>query len=344
MAKKVFKNRQGILIKLQKNDITALGEATPLPGFSSETSKDVVDQIKTLKKPITNLFSSSFSMDDIEKIGIENRLSPSLHFALFTAGASLLAQQNRQSLHHFLYNENTNSIPLNAVADLNTVDIVRAVSQHIDEGFQTLKIKAGNDAHKLLSQLQKIRKRHPHIKIRIDANQSWSLSKALSTFDKLESLNIEYCEEPLAKPTFQSLNKLKGYSSVPIALDESLVNTFVPDKAFEIADVLIIKPMTLGPITVDTFNEILSKKKTSEMVFTSSLEGSVGRLMTATIAAGLGSKNKAHGIATGGLFETDFWNDDSLINNGNFNLPNAQELKALMNIDIESLPLKKVES
>ncbi|MDZ7714701.1 MAG: hypothetical protein U5J95_00660 [Balneolaceae bacterium] len=56
-------------------------------------------------------------------------------------------------------------------------------------------------------------------------------------------------------------------------------------------------------------------------VFTSSLESGIGRMMTATLASGLGAKQTAHGLATGSLLTMDVWDDGTYINNGRFTMP-----------------------
>jgi o-succinylbenzoate synthase len=337
-SKETFNCRQGVIIRLQKDGITAMGEAAPLPGFSRETHQNVLKEIKIIKEPVSNFLSSSFLLGDLDNFLAEHTPSPSLQFCLFTICSFFLAQQGKMSLHQFLFNNKTSCIPINAVVDLNNETVVDTVNKFVSRGFETIKIKAGQDEQKLIKQLAIIRSKYPHIKLRIDANQSWSLEEALQIFETIEPLGIEYCEEPLMNPGTKSLHSLKEKFNIPIALDESLVKQFAFGEAAEIADVLIIKPMVLGTHSIKRIKEI----KTAKIIYTTSLESAVGRLMTASLAAGLGSKTMAHGLATGHLFINDFWSDQPLIKNGFYQLSHADRLPEYMQTELDSIDVKKL--
>jgi hypothetical protein len=87
--------------------------------------------------------------------------------------------------------------------------------------------------------------------------------------------------------------------------------------------------------------EEIAQERNPKIVFTSSLESGIGRLMTASIAAGLGS-NIAHGLGTGPLLAEDVWRDDQFISDGNYHLPDAEKLTELMNTKLESRPIQKM--
>ena len=85
-----------------------------------------------------------------------------------------------------------------------------------------------------------------------------------------------------------------------------------------------------------------AKQNDTKLVFTTGLESGVGRLMTATLAAGLGTPHAAHGLATGGLLARDIWTDDQFIAKGNFVLPDAEHFSALMNRGLGDLSIQKI--
>jgi hypothetical protein len=68
-----------------------------------------------------------------------------------------------------------------------------------------------------------------------------------------------------------------------------------------------------------SFNKIFETKRLAnthdnEIIFTTSLEGGIGRRITAILASGLGSLKNAHGLATGHLLTADIINRESLSN------------------------------
>lgn len=326
-AGQTFSNRTGVIVLLHKNTSIALGEAAPLPGFSAETTQQVIRQIRANIEPMKQFFNSDFSLSDLNDFLKTHPLAPSLQFCLYTLGTFDLANVKIQSLQQTLFKNSADSIAVNAVIDLAQKNILNTTTSYQEKGFNTIKIKVGADTEKLVAQIQHIREAFSEINIRLDANQSWSIKQALEILNQLEPLEIEYCEEPLANPNRDTLLELKSRTSIPIALDESLAHTFSLLEAATLADVLVIKPMVHGPV-IETLTEI-SDQKNIKIVFTSSLETALGRLMTATLAAGLGSADTAHGLATGGLLAEDLWQYDNFIKNGRYMLPDCSKLIAL---------------
>lgn len=339
-AGQTFSNRSGVIALLEKDGSTTLGEAAPLPGFSTESIQDVIQQVRSNIESITQFFRSDFSLSELEDFLKNQNLAPSLQFCLYTLATTHLALVKDQPLQQTLFNNPVDSIAVNAVIDLTQQDILNSTAMYQEKGFNTIKVKAGTDTQKLVAQIQRIREVFPEIQIRLDANQSWSLNQAIDLFTEIEDFNIEYCEEPLFNPGQDELLELKNRTSVPIALDESLVHALSLTEAATLADALIIKPMVHGPV-IETLKEI-SNQTNAKIVFTSSLENAIGRLMTATLAAGLGTADTAHGLATGGLLAEDLWNDDDFINNGRYTLPGPEKLTTLMKSPLSGITTKRL--
>jgi hypothetical protein len=85
-----------------------------------------------------------------------------------------------------------------------------------------------------------------------------------------------------------------------------------------------------------------AKKHQTKLIFTTSLESGIGRLMTASLAAGLGAPDAAHGLTTGSMLASDIWQDDPFIANGRFTLPDAAQLSALMSSDFSAIINEKI--
>lgn len=341
-AGKHFLHRKGVILQLKKEEIQALGEIAPLPGFSFESFEEVKRQLEGSGKRITDFFHSNFTLNHTIKFIRSHSFYPSVEFGLFTLAATFLAQYKKCTLHSLLSSEASHKIPLNAVIGLQSDNLRTQIDEYVSGGFKTIKIKADKAWDELQSQIEGIRSRYPNIKIRIDANQSWSMDEARRYLHEMENLDIEYCEEPLAYPTANAISILREETHVPIALDESLAHTFSLDKAFEIATVLIIKPMVLGlsAMTKDLLKK--ADKMNTKLVFTSSLDGAVARLLTATLAACFGSPGMAHGLNTGTLLKTDIWSDHTMIKSGHYHLPEAETLPKLMNQDFDKPEYKLI--
>lgn len=341
-ASGVFKNRTGILIQLKKNKITALGEASPLPGFSRESLMQVVDKIQAHKKDIQTYFASSFTLDSTFAFLKKFDSVPSLQFGLFTLSATFLAQQKESSLQQLLFKTDNTSVPVNAVLGAGSRNRLNMINQFVKNGYNTIKLKVDTNFPAFLNLVENIRSQYPELNIRVDANQSWPLDDAISYLSRLRPYQIEYCEEPLQNPDIKSIQELTEHCSTPIALDESVFQHFTISQSFELAPIIICKPMIWGLNYMNDEIKNLADRFETKLVFTTSLESSIGRLMTAALAAGMGNKTLAHGLDTGQMLANDVWTDEQFIKNGHFHLPDAEQLKELMDSELPDLNLQPI--
>lgn len=60
--------------------------------------------------------------------------------------------------------------------------------------------------------------------VRVDANEGWDLEAAIENTRELFRRRVEFCEQPLPHGDAEGLRQLKRVSSLPIVLDESIVD------------------------------------------------------------------------------------------------------------------------
>ena len=116
------------------------------------------------------------------------------------------------------------SLPTSITVGIKDVDeTISEINEYLGMGFNYIKIKLGNDVNEDIRRINIINEKFSNkIKIRIDANQGWSLDDTIKFYD--ETKQIELIEQPL------SVEDLGNYLNFPskikdiIALDESLVN------------------------------------------------------------------------------------------------------------------------
>lgn len=319
---KTYYHREGIILKAQKNETVFWGEAAPLPGFSDYLLTDVIDQLQNMQPEITELVEKNADREERNNFYQKNKFPPSLCFAIDTIASQFLAYQNDKPLLPYLFGDKfTNRIPVNGLTGSRQPNLVLdEVRSLLDAGYQTLKFKVGVNFDQELTTLSNIRSENPSLNIRIDANRSWSTPQALKHLKKLGELNIEYCEEPLAAPSRESLKQLFSRQPVPIALDETVCTGTDLKPLLPYISVLVIKPMVLGSFAKIFATKRLADHHECRTVFTSSLETGIGRMMTVILASGLGSPKIAHGLNTGPLLGKDIWRDKSNIQNGYFSV------------------------
>jgi glucarate dehydratase len=118
--------------------------------------------------------------------------------------------------------------------------------QH-EGGFKVLKLKLGaHHPNEEIPVVQQVREAvGDNIELRIDPNGCWSLGTALRTLNRLESVNLEYAEEPVRSlgpadgtTATHNLRRLRVSSRTPIAADHcyrmDLLTQIIRDDAADI--------------------------------------------------------------------------------------------------------------
>lgn len=322
-----FKTRTGIVLELQDDELTALGEAAPLPGFSLESLEDVSAQLRKYASAIENLLRDDLTLETLQVFHRKNEIYPSLQFALDTLAVDYLSQKAGIPAQDFLFEDPASTLQANAVVSIEEENkTIRQVSEYVDQGYTTIKIKVGKDFENELRILRKVRSSYPKIVLRLDANRAWEPDEAVENLYALEHLDIEYCEEPLAKVTIQNLKNLHKSVSIPLALDESILDVNHIDSIMPFVSAIVLKPMVLGSLSKLFATNRLANSHNNKVIYTTSLESGIGRTMTVILASGLGSRGSAHGLSTGSLLKMDVWNDGTYIDNGSVYLPDRSKL------------------
>jgi len=245
--------RSGIIIRLMDTEQnTGFGEIAPLPGLHSENLETVINllndtSIHVLNNSISDqIVTSNKELSGIFKI---NTFPPSIQFGVSLAVLDLLSNSKRipfYKLFNPIYNK---SVPVNGLLIGTANEILMNTEALIAEGYTTLKIKVGKQS--LDNDIFIVKKvsaiTGEKIKIRLDANQAWSLNEALYFAGEISDVNIEYIEEPLKH--VEELPEFSQISGLPVALDESLTDYDpVTGKFPNWVKAIILKPSVIGDI------------------------------------------------------------------------------------------------
>ena len=138
---------------------------------------------------------------------------------------------------------------------INSVDVMIEKAQDwVNKGFHCLKIKCGMDPDHDIEAVMGIRSAvGSQIKLRLDANEGYTLEKALHIIETLEKLgaDIEILEQPTPAKYLYALKEITAQCPVPIMADETAFTLRDSLKLIkmEIADMINIKLMKIGGIT-----------------------------------------------------------------------------------------------
>ena len=107
-------------------------------------------------------------------------------------------------------------------------------SFYVEQGFESLKTKAGSDMQEDLEMVRGVRDAvGDRLKLRIDPNRAYSLEEAIELGKQLEQYELEYLEQPIPAEPLANAARLRDETRTPIALNESVVD---PASVWEILE------------------------------------------------------------------------------------------------------------
>lgn len=248
-ARTRWRKRRGLQLTLRDDDgCFGLGEATPLPGYSSDT-------LAECRSALASVAWSGLQVSTVAEVTAlcADVGSPAARFAVETALLALLAERRSCAVAALLA-EHMNR-PLYRAASLcalvtNPLEREQALAEVAGawaRGVRCIKVKLGRPGRFTdeLALLRAIRARYgSELAIRLDANRSWTIAQARACLPELVEIRPEFIEEPC-----RDLLALGG-QPVPLAADESLIGADAKDVNQLLATgtvaALILKPMVLG--------------------------------------------------------------------------------------------------
>lgn len=266
LRNRFLKKREGLLVQIKCKDNEGWGEIAPLPEFSLETLQQAEEQaIAWLKR-----WDIARSQND--KLSLDG-LYPSVAFGLSCALAEMkgeLSEQGNYKVAPLCYGD-----PDELYDELEQM-----------EGEKIAKVKVGlYEANRDGLIVDMLLEAIPDLKLRLDANRSWTPSKAqlFAKYVKPEQRNrIQFIEEPCK--TCDESRQFAQENGIAIAWDESVREAnFVVENEPHLA-AIVIKPTLVGSLEYCVELIKQAHAKGLQAVISSSIESSFGLSQLARIA------------------------------------------------------------
>ncbi len=117
--------------------------------------------------------------------------------------------------------------------------------QYVEQGFTTLKTKAGRDPEEDLAMVRSIRDAvGDQLQLRIDPNTGYSPDVCLQLARDLERYNLQYFEQPMPADLLEDSARIRRLTTTPLALNESVTTLDVVRKILEIEAAEVLLPDT----------------------------------------------------------------------------------------------------
>jgi L-alanine-DL-glutamate epimerase-like enolase superfamily enzyme len=213
---------ENVLVKIiTEEGITGFGECSPYMPINGESQDTcfIVGQYfaKVLKGQNPLDIAVCISMMD-KVIYANTSIKSAFDIALY----DIASQHAGMPLYQFIGGENNKTIITDYTVSIDEPAKMAADAVKIKEqGYPAIKVKLGKNGKTDVERMKAIRAAVGNaIPLRIDANQGWSVEEAIETLNALAPLDIQHCEEPIARWNYLQLPKVKRESPIPIMADE----------------------------------------------------------------------------------------------------------------------------
>jgi len=242
---------EGIIVKLYTDEgIVGIGEGAPSARITGETVETILGVISRVKGLILGRDPLEFR-EIIEAIDRAILGNPAAKAALDIAIFDIVAKKYGVPLYRFLGGSKNSFETSVTIGIMPKEKAVYKAQKLVEQGVRILKIKIGTDPVKDVELLRSIRQLvGDDIRVRIDANQGYTVKQAIRVLRSIENLEIEFCEQPVHWRDLDGMQEVKKHTEIPIMADESVHS---PRDAIEIikrdaADMINIKIMKAGGI------------------------------------------------------------------------------------------------
>jgi L-alanine-DL-glutamate epimerase-like enolase superfamily enzyme len=189
---------------------------------------------------------------DIEPFYADNGLGSYLASGVEMALWDIVGKATKQPLYKLLGGAVRKRIELAACMGIRPYDEAKAIAKgYVEQGFTTLKTKAGRRAEEDLEMVRGIRDGvGDKLKLRIDPNMGYDFNVALSLARDLEKYNLEYFEQPMPLSCIGESARLRKLTKTPLGLNESVTTAEITLQILELraADVLLPDTYQCGGI------------------------------------------------------------------------------------------------
>lgn len=300
-----LERREMVLLRLLTDEgAEGLGEAVPLTlrGGAGRAAVeralgDAAARLVGLELPVGEGSALELAIATFLELTRPRRMPAPAAAALECALFDLAARAEGEPLWRLLGAPQARPVRCNATLTAGQPDAVaRQASAWAEQGFRTFKLKLGtaDDAAVVRAVREAV---GPDARIRVDANEAWSVREAASVLAEIEPYGVELAEQPVGG--LRSLAKLARDTSIPLAADEAVSSLADAHRARQrrACAYVTAKLAKVGGIG--------AAKAIAEVIPTylsSALDGPVGIAAAAHAAQVIPDPGLDHGLATQRLF------------------------------------------
>ena len=246
-----LKRLDHVLIRVELSDGSAgIAEAPPRPMIYGETPASVIDIIDCHLAPLL-MGQAVDSWEAAQKLSARMELiknNNTAKGALDMALHQAVAKHQRRALSEYLEISRPRIQPSYIVSTGPSSEVTADVEAAYHAGLRVFKVKIGKDIQQEADTIQQLRQQFPAARFYVDANQTLAGQNPRAIFQRLLSLDVLYCEEPLPIHRITARRQLRQQSRMPLIADDSALTPHDLEREleFDTFDILNIKTARTG--------------------------------------------------------------------------------------------------
>ncbi len=229
------------VVKLEKNGIIGLGEATPVSYYG--VTPAFMDEL--VEKHRHEIESTPWEHPSELWVALNGTLNNSfLQCAIDIAAYDIWAKRQNKKLYEALGLRLNPSIRSNYTIGIDEPEIMAKKMSEFDFPIYKIKLGTPDDV-----EIVKYLRSKTEATFRVDANCAWGVDEAVNNINELKKLNVEFVEQPLKADNMDGMRELKKQSVLPLMADESCIKASDVAKCAGLFDGVNIKLAKCGGIS-----------------------------------------------------------------------------------------------
>ncbi|WP_405252050.1 mandelate racemase/muconate lactonizing enzyme family protein [Dokdonia sp. Asnod3-C12] len=170
-----------------------------LKGKNALNYARILDEIK----PLLSVISSALAMVDMALLDIASK-------------------KMNVPLYQFLGGYRDSIATSITIGILSVEETLKQAQEYVDQGFTIIKLKGGLSLEEDVEKIHRLRENHPHLTLRFDGNQGYTVAQAVTFVEQTRASRIEILEQPTLVADEEKLGEVTRKVHIPVMADESL--------------------------------------------------------------------------------------------------------------------------
>ncbi len=278
---------RGVIVEVCTQELCGIGEASPSPRITGDTVGSITAALEIARKVLIgkDALDVGARMNDLEgTIRGNTAAKAAIDFALH----DILGKRAKMPLYRILGGERK-KIDTSLTVSIGSVeDTIKHAGELLEAGAKVLKVKIGLDPEEDVERIRALRN-ITDARIRVDANQGYSLKRAIKVLRRIERYEIEFAEQPIPAERIDDLEILRKSTEIPVFADESVHRSSDVLRLIGKVDGINIKMMKSGGIREATRMISIARAAGMKVMVGCMIETKVGITAGTHFALGMGA-------------------------------------------------------